>query len=348
MRKKTQIFRLAMFLAISVLSVSCQKDDMESITLKSSGNLAVTILNGEEPVANAELWLLNGATENEIDVVLTDEDGKIDFGKLNEGTYVLSLEIESPKYTRIYQEVQVISGESVSKVVQIGDYVGTYTVALFNWGTNEAVQEDLGLGLAMIPENDAYHRSKSDEERIALATAIEYFGAEGQLVFEELPMADYNVFAVRGDSIISQVNEIEMNKLGELYWEYSVKVVDEKLFNNTSWTVGSVKDETDADVPAFPVAAVKFFKTSNSGNRFEMTMENGVVLSGRFDTGYDGSYLNLYSYSSSNPDFGFNISVDEFQMDEQGKLILSLNYFNMNDYTGDADFSDNDLRIILE
>src|SRR5690554_4721423 len=122
MRKVTQKFIMMLFVAVSALFVACDSDDnLESITLKRSGGLSITVLNGEEPLVNQKVRFYNYLTESEIDVLLTDENGVIDFGKLNDGIYGVSIEILAPKYYEIFQEIQVLSGESINKTIQLQD-----------------------------------------------------------------------------------------------------------------------------------------------------------------------------------------------------------------------------------
>lgn len=342
MRKVTQYLMLVLFIAVSVLSVSCQKDDMESIVLKRSGSLTVTILNGEAPVANTKVRFFNEDTGNEIDVYITDEKGRIDFGQLNEGSYAVEVEVESP-YTELKQEIQIISGEHTKRTIQIGEYVGTFTIELLDEETGEVVKEDLGLGVALVPYNNALERTKTDEEVIALATTIAYFGEAGELTLS-LPVANYVLFAVRGDSILYDISNFDLERLEEEYENFAVNVAREKIISKASWSVAEVSDDMGEAIADFPVSSIKF----KSGNRFEMELESELVISGYYDRDGDGD-LYFGDYGSADPNLDFYLDGTSLNFDEEGNLILVLDDFSIYDETEGSYIVDlNDISIVLE
>src|SRR5699024_7201623 len=84
--KKLNAYLLVVLL--SVIGFACKEDPLESITIKTSGKLSITLLNGNQPVANQKVWFESAVSGFE-DVFFTDANGKIDFEALNAGPYVL-------------------------------------------------------------------------------------------------------------------------------------------------------------------------------------------------------------------------------------------------------------------
>lgn len=341
-RNLRAILLVALMGSAGVMS-SCKKDDMETIVLKRDGRLNVTIKNGETPVADAKVRFYNEDSGNEIDVLVTDANGFVDFGQLNEGTYAISVEVLSPKYTRIYQEIQVISGQTIKKDIQVADYVGAFTIALNDGETGDVVKEDVGLGIAVVPYNDAYERITSEEEIIGLATEIKYFGTAGEIVFD-LPTADYDVFAVRGDSIVDHVDEISLDKLEDSFERYYIDVNEEKLKNQASWSVVNASDQLGDAIANFPVSSFKFF--TNGSNRYEIVLTNGVVFSGSFSF-YGNNYIDIGTKSSDNNDFYYYMNDIEYNFDAQGNLVLYISYLQITDSVGDGDFEESYFTVNL-
>jgi hypothetical protein len=342
MKRNLHAILLVALMGTAGVMSSCKKDDMETIVLKRDGRLNITIKNGETPVADTKVRFYNEDSGNEIDVLVTDANGFVDFGQLNEGTYAISVEVLSPKYTRINQEIQVISGQTIKKDIQVADYMGTYTVALNDDDTEDVVKEDVGLGIAVVPYNDAYERITSMKEVIGLATEIKYFETAGEVIFD-LPTAAYNVFVVRGDSVVSTIDGISIDKLEDRFERYYIDVNREKLKNQASWSVVTAVDELGGAIANFPVSSFKFF--TNEGNRYEILLTNGVVFSGSF--GFYGNYIDIGTKSSDNNDFYYYINDIEYNFDAQGNLVLYLSYLQITDSVGDNDFSEYDFSVTL-
>lgn len=202
-------------LAVStVLSFSCKDDDqLDSIIIKRSADLSIAILDGDEPVVDQKVYLYSQFTSNALNILHTDEKGMIHFGTLNEGVY--SIEFEIKGYVNIDKEVQVISGGATNKTIQIKDYVGTYTVQLYDDNTNEIIKEDHGYGIAIIPYTKELDDAK-EEDLLSYAKEIKYFDAEGIVTFE-LPTYYYVAFLVKKDdeSLLDYVDDIYIDRLDE-------------------------------------------------------------------------------------------------------------------------------------
>lgn len=201
--KKLNAYLLVVLL--SIIGFACKEDPLESITIKSSGKLSVTLMNGNQPLANQKVWLENLRTEME-DVFLTDESGTIDFGLLNEGPYFLYAEIEEP-YTEIRQELHVHSGETIQKEIQIQDHVGTFKCTLKDSYSGDLVTEDLGLKILFVPINDVFNEttnygSNVPEHMFELATKEVSVGSQSNIAVD-VPAGYYNIYLVKEDQIVN-------------------------------------------------------------------------------------------------------------------------------------------------
>lgn len=340
MRKNLLVMALTILVATAGMLSSCSNDDLETVFVKRSGTLHLTFKDGETAVADTKVRFYNENTENEIGVYVTDANGAIDLGELNEGTYRVELEIKAPKYVRVYQKMQVISGEATKLTVQIADYAGSVVTTMADDKTGEIVKEDIGLGLAFIPKNDALERVTSDEEAIELATEIKYFGTSGELALD-LPSADYYVRVVRGDSIVGELNDISIEKMDEKTLDFRVNVNHEKITNKAQWTVVNAVDELGTTID-FPITSFEFH-----GDDYKMTLNNGVIFYGWFDF-YGDDTIETWGLRSSDDDLYSYSSDIFFEFDAQGNLVLGFDSFRIDDDNGLADFAQTNFTVTLK
>lgn len=339
---------LAAVLATAGMLSSCSNDDLETITVKRSGTLQLTIKEGETPVADSKIEFYSADSDEKLDVYRTDANGFIDLGRLNEGTYVVFLEIKSPKYIRIRQEVQVISDQATNKTLQLQDYVGDVVIDLRDNRSEEIVKEDIGVGFAFVPENSAFEDARTNDERIALASEIKYFGTAGEITVA-LPTADYLVYEVRGDSILGQWRNLSVKKFEESFYEYEVDVNHEKVKNKVAWSVASVTDESGNEITDFPISSFKFAIGSNSKD-CQIILSNGSVLSTRYLYYYYDYYVNpeIYVYGDYTNDGQYvNIDRFEFELDAQGNMIMFLPSVGIRENAGAEEVVLNNLTVKL-
>lgn len=209
--KKLNAYLLVVLL--SVIGFACKEDPLESITIKTSGTLSVTLMNGNQPLANQKVWFESSISGFE-DVLLTDANGRIDFGPLNAGSYVLYTEVDEP-YTEVHQEIHVISGENIHKELQVKNYVGIFKFSLRdNWNSN-IINEDLGFKILFVPLNDAFYEATSyasiTDVMYELAAKEVTLGDKGILTVE-LPVAKYNIYLVKNDIIERTYHSAWINK----------------------------------------------------------------------------------------------------------------------------------------
>lgn len=201
---------------LSFIGFACKEDKLESITIKTSGNLSVTLMNGNQPMTNQKVWFENALSGFD-DVLLTDENGRIDFGPLNAGPYVLYMEVDEP-YTEVEQEIHVISGESIQKEIQIKDYVGSYKVTVKDNWSSEIINEDLGFKVLFVPINNAFYEATDyasiSDVMYELAAKEATLGNKG-IVTVELPVATYNIYLVKDDYIIYSRTYVGINKFSD-------------------------------------------------------------------------------------------------------------------------------------
>ena len=345
MKKNLQALVLAALIGSAGVMSSCNKDDMDTIVVKRSGNLSVAIKDGENPVAEKKVRFYNATSGNEIDVLITDANGSINFGELNEGTYKIEVEIESPKYARISQEIQVISGQSTNRTIQVTDYVGNFVAQLTDSQTNENVTGGLGLGLAFVPYNDAFERARNPKEIFELANDVQYFGDNGEISVD-LPTAYYIIYEVRGDSILVEWDDLTIRKLEDRFFRYYVSVSHEKIKNKAAWSVLTTTDESGNTVSDFPVASFRFY-IENYSRKCDVVLSNGVVFKSSYNF-YTNS-IRINGTYSTDGNYYFSANEFAFEFDAQGNLVLDIPFLRVEDYTSGnpLNFSDYDLSVKL-
>lgn len=344
MKKNLRLFLLMLLISTSGLMVACKDDDMESITLKRSGNLRVVVKNGDAPVANTQVRFYNADTGNELDIVSTDEQGIVDFGKLNEGNYSISFEVSDP-YSFIEQEFQVVSGENKEYSVQVSDYVGNLNLFLKDNYWNNIIKEDLNIGIAIVPDNDDFKKVFTNEEIIALATDSKYFGTDGKILFENIPTGDYRIYQILADTIVESRGTTWINRLDDRFVNIVVDINSERLFNK-QWAVsGAINYNTSETVEGFPMESMIF---SRQDDMFTMNLENGIMVKGEVGY-YGGTSLDLYIDYTNNDDISVSFSEYSYRLDESGRMILKFNYFRIYDeLTGTYIYNESNIEVVLE
>lgn len=218
---------MMLFFATAILATSCSKDDMDAITLKRNGSVNVTVLKGDDPAADLKVRIISLATNNEIDVLITDGKGQVDFGKLNDGAYEIIVEVTAPNRMELVQEVQVISGESTQKTIQLNEYFLDYTLK-YKGPVEDLFEDDIKIGICIFP---AYKLSELNEDNAMLwqrdvidaATAIKYFDTEGS-VKVTVPVGEYIAFLiVMHDDGYAMLSE-------GYYHRFTVRRLDESIY----------------------------------------------------------------------------------------------------------------------
>lgn len=225
---------VVLFLATSILATSCSNDDMESITLKRNGSINITVLKGDEPLANQKVRITSLSTNNEIDVLITNEKGTVDFGKLNDGPYEITVEATVHNFIKVVQEVQVISGESINKTIQLDEYLIDYTVELKNMSEELIDELTIGtfqVGICVLPATVWDQKDVSDplliQDLIASSIAIKYFEittSSSSRITASLPVGEYVAL-----TIVNQDNgSVDFGYFH--YHRFEVRRLDENIF----------------------------------------------------------------------------------------------------------------------
>ena len=348
MKRISKVLMLSLFLAVSLISVSCKKD-IETITLKRSGSARVIVKNGETLLGDKEVRLINADTGNEIDILSTDAQGVVNLQNLIEGNYGISVEVDDPIYSNVYQEFQIMSGESREITVQVTDFIGTLTVYLVDEDKDALIKEDLAIGIAAIPRSDAYLKALTNQEKIALATEIKYFGTEGVISFENLPTGSYDIYRVKADTIEAlEDDNIYISKLDKRFYQMHVDFVYEKLFSKPSFAVAGVYDyNTEAAVTDFPFSSFKFYHSSE-GDMLKLELSNGVFFTMECYLDSDGD-INIYSIQSSNEDYNLGIDEDAWRINEDGNFEFDFYAVEIYDYSDEnLDMYFDDIAVTLE
>jgi hypothetical protein len=199
---KKQLIIKTLFVAIiaAFLLSSCEKDKTEfpseyTVTQinVNSGNLTVTIAdtNGN-PLANITVILQSGITE--LNRLQTNSSGKVDFGKLINGTYTIVVnEVKVGEHVyKINKTVQVLTGQTTKTEIKPESFAGDVEVYVYNSIYDSALAN---YNVHLIPFNDDYEDTEGHSDYITLSYASGVTGSDGTVSFKNIPSGYYyNVY----------------------------------------------------------------------------------------------------------------------------------------------------------
>jgi len=191
--------KLILFLLFAIVAVfiGCQKDSI-TVVLKLSGNLNVQIIDSTGkslPNVRVHLYTYYSSSSSgssyseELDLQKTDNNGNIDFGSLQAGTYyVVSDTLRIGK--KIYapsKAVQILSGEKRSLVINVQEYTGTFKlqISIYTNGLYDTLNRK-NLLVALVPYSDYNSRLKR-QAVLNKAVAIKSFDEYGMVEFDNIP-----------------------------------------------------------------------------------------------------------------------------------------------------------------
>lgn len=305
MNNKYKYFTLIFFLGLFITISSC-KDDNDELIIKRNGNITVTILDGEQPVSNKKVKVSNASSGKLFDIITTNTNGEISLNNVLEGNYAFSIEVTEPNYANFSKQFQVISGESRTVVFQTRDLSSSLTLFLVDNFNKNIIKENVNVGIAIIPNGINFDQAFSNAEKIALASSIKYFEQEGTVSFENIPYGTYQIFRVKADTIEKRVTSLYLKPQIENIYQVKTLLAHERVFRKV-WDVQSAINISNSEaVSNFPFTSFKFF-TTDSGDKVELSMENGVKFVGNFSLTNEGFYY-IESLTSNNPEYSINIS----------------------------------------
>ncbi|UII20130.1 hypothetical protein [Fulvivirga ligni] len=124
---------IIILLAISIIACNDDSKDIK-VNLRDSGTLAITLNHQGAAVSDVRFKLYPMLGEDAVlDEAVSDENGMVDFGLLNSGSYLIEAETTQGglKY-RISQVLQVLSGSDKNVTLDTEDYMGTLNVTTYS------------------------------------------------------------------------------------------------------------------------------------------------------------------------------------------------------------------------
>ena len=211
MLKKLMFFMQAT--ALVGLLASCVKEDL-AVSIDQSGVLTVQLLDtAGNAIPNNEVLLFsiveNSSRElgkvtgivgespdtdgNLINKQMTDEDGKIDFGRYTEGDYVLFTDyLQGGDYYWIQQPIQVLAGDDGVKKIALKDYRQDVILTVLDGNTKRAIPN---FEILLVSVSDPVDEEVDgyDQKRRQLASAVGKTNQAGRVVLN-VPIGEYNVY----------------------------------------------------------------------------------------------------------------------------------------------------------
>jgi hypothetical protein len=185
--------KLNLFIFVGVIAIfsACQKqNDNITVTLKTAGSLNVQIIDSTGkayPKVKVHLFL-SYSSSSELDNKTTDNNGNVNFGTLESGSYYLATDTikKGNKKYLISKAIQIISGDSKSVVLNPMEYVGTIKLQVYiNTSGIDSIKRTT-LRVALVSYND---RITSDNRQKVLSKAadVKSCDASGKVEFDNIP-----------------------------------------------------------------------------------------------------------------------------------------------------------------
>ncbi len=210
---------------IAVLLVSCNQnnglDDL-NYTLNESGLLKVAINDVDgSPVKESKIYLYDFDVMTKLTDIhepfspelvaiksgKSDNNGLIDFGKLNKGTYFIqgSFFNNEGKLFSIHQFVQIVAGETSQLTVNLKDYQGSVSLTIKgsddrNSSSSATIYNPIdSINVALIPTSNSA-TNMSFNNLIKNGIALGKTDAKGNILANNIPLGTYYVVAFYNDT----------------------------------------------------------------------------------------------------------------------------------------------------
>ena len=150
MKFKNQGFVLLLVFTI-FLSVGCSKEKDELVLYqKQAGKLKIEVYqqDNETPVTDQLVNLHKGSAEFKFEK--TNSEGKIDFGKVLQGNYTISLkdvnlgaenDLSEASVYNINKNAQVMTDETTKEIINVKDYIGSFYVTVIDRYTDSVYND---------------------------------------------------------------------------------------------------------------------------------------------------------------------------------------------------------------
>jgi len=224
---------LVLLLVATMGLVACNKDEDLTVTLVQNGKLALTLVDDEGNfIPGAEVKLFQGS--GELDAMVSGEEGSVDFGTLNVGTYYVTVEAElDNKEYEFSKAVQVVTGATKQYEVNVENYVGDVSLQIKNSSTGEDL-EFSGMKTILVKKNDEYENAEGLSELINLAIDALETDANGEVLYEEVPVGIYAIIFHDDDEVISSTS-INVSKGDVSYPSLYANAMSVALSVKSSW-----------------------------------------------------------------------------------------------------------------
>jgi hypothetical protein len=276
---KTQLF---FGFLVTILFFSCTKEDL-TVTLIQNGGLAIALVDDSSaPIPNGKITLRD--YNGELDQQYTDENGNVDFGKLNISTYQVSVEVtySELEYSFI-KPIQVSSGVNKNVTININDFEGVLNVKIRDQNSGDLITIS-GLQIDLVPESDELFQTTTDQEVIDLSV-MNKNNSSGEVLFENVPSNVYWVIMSTSGEMLS-AERITIEKDDVEYLSIFINPTSLIIAAKKNWTVSSMVYTYNQSVTAdLPYSSI-IFNTENGQVTMQMNDGSADV------TGY--YYLDYY------------------------------------------------------
>jgi len=179
---------------------SCTQDDV-SLNNNLSGGVSVQLSDANgAPIADAKVSLSTGDQRNiQIDELVTDANGQIEFTKLNPGTYTISSQaVKDGDYLYNFKKtVYAVSSEVNTISVVPSDYNASVALTIMEKGEETLpLGDDIKVALIKIPEGVSTFYYQPENFEVAMENMVKEIPADGvkkEFTFSGLPLGSYVV-----------------------------------------------------------------------------------------------------------------------------------------------------------
>lgn len=318
-------FNLTFLSTILLLFASCSQNGLESITLNSSGNLGVKILDSsEQPVEEASVFLYNADGSQLYQRLLTDKNGLADFGAYNPDTYLMKVSTDADeRFFEFTQLTQVVSGVDKVLTLNLAEYYAQLEVEIYGQFSRELFNPT-GYTMTLVHHsklNSIYNQDKLQEAAELHGISVNI--TDGIAHFQKVPAGFY--FGALHSNDYDVIAEFSMNL--ERYEEDTYELyVNEVLLNlrKKIHDITSVKNAYNSTEVAHNYGSIHF----HSDDTFTLTFTDGGETTGRYSFYY-------YSNQTVFIDFSWDMSSQwsNAEYNSEGNTITLTTY----DYNANAD-----------
>jgi len=302
-----------------LLLLSCNNSDDEvTLLLETSGSTTLTFTNGSDPIADAEIRVAYGGTSTTFETgnifeEFTDENGNIQIGPLNSGSYQFRLSVGSQEY--LYESFDIVSNQTTSKSFELESYRSSATFEVVN--TNDIPL----LNYYLVPSNVSISTVSSED-----IISQSYLGSVSsqRILFESILSGTYALVVYADDEFTTLESDIYVSRDYEIQGE--VLIPEILLVTGSDWVIQSTTDYYSGEEVDNAIFSFDF----SADNTYVVNFGGGISYNGNYSY-YGSSSITIYLDFPGDPLIGVYF-FNSVRYTSEGQLIVDYYDYNYDRY----------------